>query len=195
MIVAHCVAWVCVRHVPSRNVCGDSLRFCQRPKPFVVTEQFSSPGHSWRYGLLCICLLELAPRQWVVCLGLSLENQGCGPVLPVLLIDPLAVRAQARLPRCSSVCARIVVFLFCCSMCCWPTILPTRSCTSPASHICKRGFSSACLSDSFGDICQQSSAPMSTEDGSGLVTIECFFKALSPSCGAARYTASRNGHR
>ena len=50
-----------------------------------------------------------------------------------LLIDPLAVRAHARSPRCSSVCGCMV-----------------SSCISPASHICRRRFRSAFLSDPLG---------------------------------------------
>ena len=59
-----------------------------------------------------------------------------------LLIDLLAVRAQALLPPFSSVCGRVVFFsLFCCP----PSvpqaqILPMRSCTSPASHSCRCRF-------------------------------------------------------
>ena len=109
-------------------------------------------------------LLELAARLWCVCTsapelrGMSAVVQclmcsavpsAAPPTSPFmgLLIDSLAVRAQARFPHCSSVYGCI---------CSWRTLLSSVLltwnssdkilCTSPASHSCRRRFNSAFLS-------------------------------------------------
>ena len=70
------------------------------------------------------------------------STASCAPPSP-----PQLLRAHGRFPRCSSVNG-CMLFLsgHCCPVCCWPKIAPIRWCISPASHICRRRFSSAFLS-------------------------------------------------
>ena len=109
--------------------------------------------------------LHLPPPQAARAACAHSPSVGCVPRLrlPVLPLFSCAPRreAQALLPRCSSVCGRIVFFsLFCCPVCCWPRIHLMRSCTSPAFHSCRRRFNSAFLSSPLGtsaSFCRQRS--------------------------------------
>ena len=68
-----------------------------------------------------------------------------------LLLDPRAVRAQARFPRCSSVCGCVTpFFLRSAPECCCTKILGISSLTCPVSHTCNRSFNSEFLSVPLG---------------------------------------------
>ena len=79
-----------------------------------------------------------------------------------LPIDPLAVKAQALLPRCSAVCGRKVFFSL------WPSVLLTQNSSlfllPTAVGVF---FISEFLSGPLG-----TSKPMSPKDVPGLVTLE-----------------------
>ena len=85
--------------------------------------------------------------QWSCSFGQSAEPCAAPPTSPfmALLIDPLAVKAQARLPRFSSVCGCITHFS--CeadqSVAAPKSFFAIRSLTSPATHSRSRSFNSA----------------------------------------------------
>ena len=121
--------------------------------------------HSWRQFerrsdaspvLLRLCSLRAWPEAaltlWDVCLCRStLESELWSTVFcavpaaapPNKLLHGLADGTFWLLRH-----KRVFLFTFlspaaCCPVCCCPRILPLRSCTSPASHICRRRFCSS----------------------------------------------------
>ena len=110
-----------------------------------------------------------------------------------LLMGPLAVKAQARFPRCSSVCGSIVRFLLRSSPeCCWPSTLPMSSLISPVSQSCSRSFHVSART--FRHLSQQQAAAMSAQSGPGLMATDGSLKAFCPSWGIARDYAAWDGH-
>ena len=133
------------------------------------------------------------------------RDQGCGPVLPTvgratspfmaLLMDPLAVKAQARVPRCSSVSGCIIRFLLRSKHeCCCPNTLPISSLISPISQSCSLSFNSALLSEPFGTPARHKRQRYRHSAAQGLVATDGSLKNPCSSRVIARDFAAWDGH-
>ena len=107
------------------------------PRQFVSS---SASGDSGRLGALSTGGMSSNAR--------APRHEGCSPVpFMASLMDPRAVKAQARFPRCSSVCGCTVLAVLRSGpeLCC-PETLEIRSVMCPISHRWSRCVSSEFLS-------------------------------------------------